>query len=785
MRKVKKRTFFIALACIAIFTYLTFFGIATYFGDTKTSIIKSTDDIRWGIDIQGGVTATFEPNTDDLSKVTKNDMLAARNVIQQRLLNLNIVDSDVYVDYTNKKVVVSFPWQAGETDFDPEAAVTELGSTYKMVFREGSEADGAEILTGDQVTKAEAVQQTSDTGGTEWVVSLKFDDEGKEAFGEATTRLYAEGGSISIWMDDENISTATVNAALTDGEAVISGGSSGFSNSEANDLADKINAGQLTYPLIDTSVNTISPTLGESAKQAMVLAGIIAFIAVALYVSFIYRLPGVIAALALIGQVAGSVAAISGFFGNLPSFTLTIPGIAGIILSIGMGVDANVITTERIKEELRAGKTLNGAIELGYKRAWSAVFDGNITVIIVAVILMGAFGPTDGLFATLLYPIFFAFSVSTAGTIYSLGYTLLIGIFLNFIFGVFFSRIMLASISRFKPFRKIGMYCKMDYTPPKTLSIVKNKKKFFAISLTLFALIIIGTAAGKLDVAIEFKGGTMISYSYDGELNVDDVTKTIEDTVGKEATVATGSNMDTAGGENALSVSFAAKDGMNSEKLDELETALTTAYPDNNIVKQSASNVSPQNGKEFLLKCLVAVAFAGLMTIIYIGIRFRKIGGFSAGLTSIIALVHDMALVYGTFLVCGYDINANLIAVLLTVLGYSINSTIIIYDRIRENRKILGRKATVEELVDVSVTQTLGRSINTTVATVLAMAIVCVVCLIRGVSSIMSFAFPLIIGMITGIYSSNCVATTIWVIMQNHSKKKLAKTGEKRKPAEA
>ncbi|MFT3951840.1 MAG: protein translocase subunit SecF [Oscillospiraceae bacterium] len=772
MRKVKKKTFFIAIFLIAIFTYLTFYGIHSHYGDTTKTYIKSTDDIRWGIDIQGGVTATYEPVADNIDDVTDDDMDAAKNVIQQRLLNLNIVDSDVYVDYKQKRVVVSFPWQAGETDFDPEAAVAELGNTYKLIFRYGETADGKQILTGDQVAKAKAIQQQNKTtGNLEWVVSLALNDEATTAFAAATTELASSDGYISIWMDDDRISYASVDDPITGGEATISGN---FSYASAEELANQINAGQLTYPLNATSTNTITPTLGSGAKSSMLLAGVIAFFCVAAYVSFIYRLPGIIAALALIGQVAGSVAAISGFFGSLPSFTLTIPGIAGIILSIGMGVDANVITTERIKEELRAGKTLNGAIELGYKRAWSAVFDGNITVIIVAVILMGAFGPTDGLFAVLLKWVFFPFGASTAGTIYSLGYTLLIGIFLNFIFGVFFSRIMLASISRFKPFRKIGMYCKMDYTPPKTFNIVGNKKKFFAFSLSLLALIIIGTAAGKLNVAIEFKGGTMISYTYDGDIDTDKVEDAIKTAIGEDATVTKGESITTGSDLKNINLSFSSKDGLTGTTQQKLKESLIAAFPDNNLKTLSSTDVSPQNGKEFFLKSLVAVGFAGLMTIIYIGFRFRKIGGFSAGVTSIIALLHDIVLVYGTFLVCGYDINANLIAVLLTVLGYSINSTIIIYDRIRENRKIMGRKATVTELVDVSVTQTLGRSINTTVATVLAMAIVCVVCLVTGVSTIMSFAFPLIVGMITGVYSSNCIATSLWVLWQNHTAKKLA-----------
>lgn len=445
--------FFIVLVCILAFAYLTYAGIHTQYGDIKTSYIKGVDDIRWGIDIQGGVNATFEPA--DSYNASKTELDAARAVIEQRLVSLNITDSEVYVDYKKDKIIVSFPWQANEESFDPEAAVAELGETAQLVFRKGTDETGEEVLTGTDVKKAEARQtQDETTGNITYLVSLTLNDSGKQAFADATTEL-AGNGSISIWMDDKSISAPSVNQAITDGKCVIEGN---FTYDSAKALADKINAGSIPFDLKTTSTNIISPTLGEGAKNAMVLAGLIAFIIIAIYMISVYRLPGFVASIALFGQVVGTIACITGFFGNIDSFTLTIPGIAGIILAIGMGVDANVITAERIKEELNNGKTLNGTIELGYKRAWSAVFDGNITVVFVAVILMGAFGPTDSVFGTLLSPLFAAFGATTAGTIYSLGYTLLVGIILNFVFGIFCSRLMLSSLSKFKLFKKRKLY---------------------------------------------------------------------------------------------------------------------------------------------------------------------------------------------------------------------------------------------------------------------------------------------------------------------------------------
>ena len=463
MKKAKKPVFFVVVMCILAFAYLTFFGVHTYYGDTKHVYIKGAEEIRWGIDIQGGVNATFEPaaaeegsEQPDFDDITKDDMDAAKSIIEQRLVGLNITDSEVYVDYTKKRIMVSFPWQAGEEDFDPESAVAELGETAMLTFRKGSEQTGEQVLTGKDVKKATAYYDSNDkTGSAGYAVSLELNDSGKEAFGAATTELSASGGQISIWMDDTCISAPSVNEPITDGSCRISGN---FTWNEASSLANKINAGALPFKLSTTSTNIISASLGEGALNAMLLAGVIAFCIIAVYMIIFYRLPGFVASIALFGQVVGTIACISGFFPNLPSFTLTIPGIAGIILAIGMGVDANVITAERIKEELNHGKTLNGAIELGYKRAWSAVFDGNITVVFVAVILMGAFGPTDSVFGTVLKPLFSMFGASTAGTIYSLGYTLLVGIILNFVFGIFCSRLMMASLSKFKFLRNRKLY---------------------------------------------------------------------------------------------------------------------------------------------------------------------------------------------------------------------------------------------------------------------------------------------------------------------------------------
>ena len=437
MRKVGKPVVFVVVAIIIVFTTLAFFGISTSYGDITTTYIKGVDDIRWGIDIRGGVDVTFTP--PEGYDATPEEMAAAESIIKVRLVSQNITDYETYVDEAKDRIIVRFPWKEGETDFNPEQAVKELGETALLTFRENQ--SGPVVIEGKHVKSASA-EPSPDGRGSQ--VKLELTDEGAELFSDATGRLI--GQQISIWMDDTMISAPRVDSQIPGGIAYITGGAQGFDVKEAKALADRINGGAL------------SPTLGFGARDAMVTAGVIAFVLVAIFIIIMYRMCGVVASIALVGQVAGMIACLTGFFAPFPSFTLTLPGIAGIILSIGMGVDANVITSERIKEELRNGKTLDGAIDSGFQRTFSAIFDGNITMVIVAIILMGAFGPPQSIFNSLLSPIFRWFGPSATGAIYSFGFTLIVGVIFNFIMGVTASRLMLKSVSKFKPFKKPWLY---------------------------------------------------------------------------------------------------------------------------------------------------------------------------------------------------------------------------------------------------------------------------------------------------------------------------------------
>ncbi len=461
VKKIGKSTFFIVVALIALFAASAITGFDYLYGDNTTTVIKGVDDIRLGIDIKGGVDVTFAPAGD--YDATDEQLDAATEVIKTRLASLGINDNELYSDGKSDRIIVRFPWQAGESNFDPESAVKELGEMAELTFRKGTDTETDEegnvtpvgdlVISGSDIESAGYTQQPDSYGNLEWVVTLKLNTDGTSKFGSATSELAGSTTPISIWMDSTMISAPTVNNAITTGNAVITGN---FTSESAKRLADQINSGALPFKIETKSFKTISPTMGEGSLDAILLASSIAFAFIAVYMIVLYRIPGLVAVIALIGQIAGSIAAVSGWFGFQPGSTLTIPGIAGIILAVGMGVDANIITGERIKEELRSGKSLDAAIRVAYKRAFSAILDGNITNVIIAIVLMGAFGVPSSFFSKILNrTVFCMFGATAEGVVYSFGFTLLVGVICNFIFGVFFSRIMVTSLSKISGNRQL------------------------------------------------------------------------------------------------------------------------------------------------------------------------------------------------------------------------------------------------------------------------------------------------------------------------------------------
>jgi len=411
LKSKSKGTFFIIVLITLALLYVSFFGL--HLGDFN---LKGANEMRFGIDIRGGVEATYTPK--DLGRApTADELESAKTIIETRMDAQNISDREITIDDTNGAIIVRFPWKSSETDFDPQKAISELGQTALLTFKD---PDGNVVLEGSDVKKSYATV-SQDTDGP-YVVILELTDTGSAKFAEATGNMI--GKEISIYMDETEITSPTVQDKITGGTARIT---KQQSLSAATALASKINSGSLPFSMIANDANIISPTLGNSALNVMVMAGEIAFALICLFMLLYYRLPGLVACVALSLQVVGQLLALS-----IPQFTLTLPGIAGVILSIGMGVDANVIVSERIKEELNSGKTLRSAIDAGFHRAFSSVFDGNITVMIVSVVLM-ALG---------------------SGSMLSFGYTLLCGVLLNFVCGVTASRLMISSLSEFKGLQK-------------------------------------------------------------------------------------------------------------------------------------------------------------------------------------------------------------------------------------------------------------------------------------------------------------------------------------------
>ena len=474
MKRTPKAAFFIVAVLIITLCVTAIFGVYAQFGDRTDTIIRGIADIRWGVDIQGGVDVVFGP-ADENANPTAEQIDAVKTIIEKRLVAQNITDYEAYADSANGQVIVRFPW--ANKSQSAESLVADLGKTGMLQFYEGNSTEekdgqtvpkGTLVLDGNDVASAEAIYTQVDEKDTtpQYVIALTLKESGKKAFSDATKKLSATNpkGKISIWLDfgeawakDNDTSRyqmlqdPDVNNHISNGEAIITG----FADYEsAKEIADLITSGALPFGIEDKSISVISPTMGANALTAMGIAAVIAMIAVCALMIIIYRLPGLVASIALCGQMALTVAAISGYFGFMNSFTMTLPGVAGLILSIGIGVDCNVITAEAVRDELRAGKTIDGAIRSGSKGSFGAIFDGNITVLIVAAVLMGVFGSSDGIFGWL----FSWLPVSTTGSVYSFGYTLLIGVITNFVMGMWLSRLMLRSISRLKIFRNPWFY---------------------------------------------------------------------------------------------------------------------------------------------------------------------------------------------------------------------------------------------------------------------------------------------------------------------------------------
>lgn len=720
--KKKYFAFWAIIVGVILMCLLAIYG----FGDQ----IKGASKMRFGIDIRGGIEAVFEPV--GLERVpTIDELNAARNVIETRLDDKNILEREVTVDKKKGYIIVRFPWKSDEASFDPQAAIKELGETAQLTFRA---PEGNILLDGSHVAESSPGYNQEING---YVVQLAFDDEGAKLFEEATGRLI--GQPICIFMDETLISYPMVNHKISGGKCVIEG-MAGLE--EAKALSEKINAGALPFSMDTTNYSTISPSLGNGALHIMVVAGLVALAMVCLFMIIYYRLPGMMSCIALCLQMALQLLVIS-----VPQVTLTLPGIAGIILSLGMAVDANIIISERISEEIAKGMTLRLAVKKGYEKAFASVFDGNLTSAIVAIFLM-IFG---------------------SGSMLSFGYTLLTGLVINFGAGIFVSKHLLMTGISFKTFNKPKLFIKKKER--KTIPFYEKKKIAFCLSGALIVIGMITCFAFGVKLDTQFAGGTVLKYTYEGNPNVDQLGEKIEAVIKREVNIQV--TTDPATKQQKMMMTLAGEQGISLEDQQKVLMKLNELEPNMNFELAESYAVEPYIGAAALRKAIVAIILSFVFIVLYVWFRFKSLS-LSAGVMAVVALVHDIMLVFFVFAWFNIPLNDAYVAVTLTIIGYSINDTIVLYDRIRENKNIYG-KHSLGELLSLSITQTLSRSINTSLTTIACVFCLLIFSLLYGIESIRVFSLPMLFGLISGCYSSICIAGPLWGIWQEKKKKQKCK----------
>ena len=715
----EKKNIVIAMLALIVLLAIAYFGMG--------NSVKGVRQMRYGIDIRGGVEAVFVPDLADRS-ASEEELESARNIMESRLDDLNIDDREVTIDKDNGYIIVRFPWTSDEKSFDPETAISELGNMAELKFED---ADGNVLLQGKDIESSSPQKQTQN-GISEYVVELEFTKDGTQKFADATSELI--GQNMGIYMDDTLISNPRVESAIDGGQAVITGMKD---YTEAKELSDKINSGALPFSMKTTNFSTISPSLGQNALTVMIYAGLIAFAGVCIFMLIVYKLPGFIACLTLMIQMTLQLLAIS-----VPQYTLTLPGIAGIILSLGMAVDANIIISERISEEISKGETVKDAIQTGYSRAFTSVLDGNITTAIVAVILM-MFG---------------------SGSMLSFGYTLLIGMILNCFVGVQLSKMMLKSVVSY------NMWDSSEWFRLKKkhddYRFFEHKRFCLIISGTLMIVGIIGICVRGVHLDTQFTGGTVLEYSISSEVNAANIEALVEKETDRPVTVQIADKK--SDGSKTLVVTLAGNAGLSPDQQSSITSAIGQTLGEGDLQTLSSYAVEPYIGALALRNALIAVISSFVCITLYVWIRFRSMGGLPAGIMALIALLHDVAIVFFTFVLFGIPIGDSFVAVVLTIIGYSINDTIVVYDRIRENNTGKGI-STIEQLVDRSVTQVLSRSVNTSLTTAMCVLVILVASVLFDINSIFRFSLPMLFGLISGCYSSICIASALWASWEKKS----------------
>jgi len=740
------------LVFLAILAGVTFIDVKGIDGNGKVA----ASDITLGLDLAGGVSITYEVVGDEEPSAT--DLADTKRKLEERVYNYSN-EAQVYLE-GNDRINVEIP---GVTDAN--AILEELGNPGTLYFlaQKGSDgnnnysqtivqdedgnaslayvlnrsideivADGCVVLNGSDIKSAEAVPyQDSQTGNTSsYCIDLLLNDEGRQKFADATTSAYQNGETIAIYYDGKVICAPTVNGALTDGRAQISGN---YTYEDAEKLASLIRIGGLKLELNEIHSKVVGAQLGSDAIKTSLEAGAIGLAVIAVFMIGVYFLPGFVATLALLLYTALVVLLLNGF-----DITLTLPGIAGIILSIGMAVDANVIIFARIREELATGKTVKSSEKIGFDKALSAILDGNITTLIAALVLL-IFG---------------------SGSIKGFAQTLILGIVLSMFTALFVTRWLL------RAFYAIGFTSEKWYgvgKEHKALDFVGKRWVYFAISLVLivggFVMMGVNKAqtGNPLNLSLDFVGGTSMTVTFNEQKSLSELETDIIPEMEKIA----GSAVQPQPVQNSTDVVFKTN-ALDVTKRDAIEEMLLDKYGVENeqiVMETIGGTIS----KETTVKTFASVCVAMVCMLIYIAIRFKNIS-FGAG--GVLALLHDVLVVLAFYAAAKVSVGSTFIACMLTLVGYSINATIVVYDRIRENRSQMGSGADLKDVINRSITQTLSRSIFTSLTTFIMVAALYVL----GVTAIREFALPLMVGIACGTYSSVFLAGSMYYMMQKNKK---------------
>ena len=707
---MKKKTSIVVLILLAVLTVFLGYTAFNGWGPTKTGSISN---IKTGLDLSGGISITYQTVEDNPSAEDMSDTIYK---LQQRVDQYS-TEASVYQQGTNR-INIEIPGVS-----DANAILEELGKPGSLQFMD---SEGNVVIEGSDVADAQGVSyQNSTTGVREYIVQLTFTEEGKAKFAEATTNNV--GKQIYIIYDGAAVSAPRVKEAITGGTAQIDGMAD---LDEAKNLASYIRIGSLSLELEEVYSNIVGASLGQEALSTSLLAGLVGTLIVILFMIFAYRISGLASGWALLIFIFLDLIALNAF-----DITLTLPGIAGVILTIGMAVDANVIIYARMREEYAAGRSLSGSIKEGFNKAFSAILDGNVTTLIAAVVLY----------------------ILGTGTVKGFAITLGIGIVLSMFSALAISRLISNA------FYGIGIRSEKAYGTikhRKPFDFIKRKVVFFAIAIILVVSAPIGmayfnsTTGSTMNFSLDFVGGTATTIDFGEELSLEDLDNDVKPVV---AEVTGDQNIQFQTVDQSEKVIIKTRD-LDLEERTTLADKLAEKYTSIDKTTIESENISSTVSNEMRAAAFRAAVIAVICMLVYIWIRFRDIRFASS---SVIALLHDLFVVVAFYTFFRLSVGSSFIAVMLTILGYSINATIVIFDRIRENLKVM-KGQSIRNIVNTSITQTLTRSIYSTLTTFITIFVL----FIMGVPSIREFSLPIIIGLIAGTYSSVFITGNLWYIFK-------------------